>query len=299
MYIWNTVIVLSKILFYVGFACIAGYTFFSQFFNQVESDNKLKIEQLKLFNWVKVSVVAALIANVISFFASTGAMAEEGIQGAFDPDMLDIMWDSSIGDGTLLRIIGLTLTILALVLPFRFRSTALSNCLKQGILMFSLLTLAYSYTLLGHVSELGVFERALLIFHVLVMAWWFGALFPLKQACHVLDDDKLYLLMETFGKQASVVVSLLLLAGLLLAIQLVSSVEALLTSSYGQTLLLKLLFVISILAIAVKHKLKLVPQIKNNDGRKALSKSISIEMLIAVAILFISAGLTSVVGPSN
>ena len=55
----------------------------------------------------------------------------------------------------------------------------------------------------------------------------------------------------------------------------------------------------SILALAAKHKLILVPQLKNSQGREALSKSISIEMLVAFAILSVTAGLTSVVGPAN
>tara|TARA_Y100000296_G_scaffold81280_1_gene108214 strand:- start:501 stop:1397 length:897 start_codon:yes stop_codon:yes gene_type:complete len=296
MLIWNTVIVLSKILFYVGFACIAGYTFFRQILGHNESHNNVEIANLK---WTKISVVSAFIANAIWFFSSTGAMAEEGIQGALDPDMLAIMWDSSIGDGALLRGFGLVMAIIALASPFKLKLVVLKKYLKQSFLVVSLLTLAYSFTLLGHVSELGVIERVLLILHVLVMAWWFGVLLPLKQACQQLGYIELQLLMENFGKQASIAVSLLLVAGLWLAIQLVGSVDALISSSYGQTLLFKLALVVFILGIAAKHKLKLAPQLKNNHGREALSRSISIEMVVAFAILSVTAGLTSVVGPAS
>ncbi|MCC2605332.1 copper resistance D family protein [Planctobacterium marinum] len=296
MYIWNTVIVLSKIVFYIGFACIAGYTFFRQIFVHDEPHNNSVIANLKC---IRASIIVALIANAIWFFASTGAMAEEGIQGAFDPDILDIMWDSSIGDGTLLRGLGLVLAIFAIKSHIKFKSVVLSNCIKQSILGVSLIVLSYTFTFIGHVSELGVFEKILLMLHVLVMAWWFGALFPLKQACHEPDYEQLYSLMDKFGRQASIAVSLLLIAGLWLAFQLVGNVEEMFSSSYGQTLLLKLALVTSILGIAAKHKLKLVPQLKNKDGREALSKSISIEMVVAFAILSVTAGLTSVVGPAN
>lgn len=296
MYIWNTVIVLSKIVFYVGFACIAGYTFFRQIFEHNESHNNSVIANLK---WIRASIFVALIANGVWFFASTGAMAEEGIQGALDPDMLAIIWDSSVGDGTLLRGLGLVLAIFAITSHLKFKSVALSNSIKQSSLGLSLVLLSYTFSLFGHVSELGVFEKVLLMLHVLVMAWWFGALFPLKQACHEPDYEQLYSLMDKFGRQASIAVSLLLIAGLWLAFQLVGNVEELFSSSYGQTLLLKLALVTSILGIAAKHKLKLVPQLKNNDGREALSKSISIEMVVAFAILSVTAGLTSVVGPAN
>jgi putative copper resistance protein D len=296
MYIWNTVIVLSKIVFYVGFACISGYTFFRQVFEQSESHNNLAIANLK---WIRGSIVIALLANGVWFFASTGAMAEEGIQGALSPDMLAIIWDSSVGDGTLLRGLGLVLAIFAITLHLKFQSVALINSIKQSLLGLSLIVLSYTFSLFGHVSELGVFEKVLLMLHVLVMAWWFGALFPLKQACHEQDYEQLYSVMDKFGRQASIAVSLLLIAGLWLAFQLVGNVEELFSSSYGQTLLLKLALVTSILGIAAKHKLKLVPQLKNNNGREALYKSISIEMVVAFAILSVTAGLTSVVGPAN
>jgi putative copper resistance protein D len=296
MYIWNTVIVLSKIAFYVGFACIAGYTFFRQIFEQNESHNNSVIAQ---FKWIKTSMIVALVANAIWFFANTGSMVEEGIKGALDPDMLAIMWDSSVGNSALLRGFGLVIAIVTLALPFNFKSVVLNKYLKQSVLVSSLLTLAYSFTLLGHASELGVIEKGFLMFHVLVMAWWFGALWPLKRACSQLSYTELHLLMESFGKQASFTLSLLLVAGLWLVIQLVGSLDALISSSYGQTLLIKLALVVSILALAAKHKLILVPQLKNSQGREALSKSISIEMLVAFAILSVTAGLTSVVGPAN
>jgi putative copper resistance protein D len=296
MYIWNTVIVLSKIAFYVGFACIAGYTFFRQIFEQNESHNNSVIAQ---FKWIKTSMIVALVANAIWFFANTGSMVEEGIKGALDPDMLAIMWDSSVGNSALLRGFGLVIAIVTLALPFNFKSVVLNKYLKQSVLVSSLLTLAYSFTLLGHASELGVIEKGFLMFHVLVMAWWFGALWPLKRACSQLSYTELHLLMESFGKQASFTLSLLLVAGLWLVIQLVGSLDALISSSYGQILLFKLALVVSILALAAKHKLILVPQLKNSQGREALSKSISIEMVVAFAILSVTAGLTSVVGPAN
>ncbi|EWH08291.1 CopD family protein [Paraglaciecola aquimarina] len=296
MYIWNAIIVLSKILFYVGFACIAGYTFWGGSY----SGNTMKTEDKRSFSQITfMTALIAFIANTVWFFANTGAIAEEGIGGVLDLDMIIIMWDSSIGDTAIWRSIGLIGAIMLVVFssPMTVRNRSLN--VLQLLLVICLLVFSYSYTLVGHVSEMGVFEKGLLMVHVIVMAWWFGALYPLKKACDMLELEKLYQIMERFGKQASVMVSLLLIAGLLLVIQLVGGIEALLTSNYGQTILVKLLLVTSILTIAATHKLKLVPQLKSNDGRKALSKSISIEMFVAIAILSVTAVLTSIVGPVN
>jgi putative copper resistance protein D len=293
--IWNTVIVLTKTAFYVGFACIAGYTFFGNVYggNTLENGERRSFSQITL-----IAALIAFLASAIWFFANTGAMVEEGIVGALDLDMISIMWDSSIGDTTLWRLIGL-IGVAIVVISSQFCVWKLTKYVLNAVLVICLFFLSYSFTLAGHVSVMGVFEKGLLMVHVIVMAWWFGALYPLKKACNKLEFEKLYQLMERFGKQASVMVSLLLIAGLLLAIQLVGGLDALLFTNYGQTILVKLLLVICVMKIAATHKLKLVPQLKNSDGRKTLSKSISIEMFVAIAILSVTAVLTSIVGPVN
>jgi len=295
IYIWNTVIVLSKTAFYVGFACIAGYTFFGSVYhdNTFENGEKRSFSQITL-----ATAFTAFVANVIWFFANTGAMIEEGIVGAIDRDMINIVWDSSIGDTALWRSIGLVGTAIVVIFSTQFTVRKRSIYVLQALFVICLFVFAYSYTLVGHVSGLGIFEKGLLMVHVIVMAWWFGALYPLRKACYTFETEKLYQLMEGFGKQASVMVSLLLIAGLLLALQLVGGVDALLWSHYGQTILVKFLLVTCILTIAARHKLKLLPQLKNNQGREVLSKSISVEMIIAFAILSITSGLTSLVGPA-
>lgn len=296
IYIWNTVIVLSKTTFYIGFACIAGYTFFDRAYsgNVIENGKERSFSQITI-----LSAFIAFIANAVWFFANTGAMVEEGISGAVDLDMIDIMWDSSIGDTALWRSIGLIGATTVVMFSSRFTERKQSKHVQQALLVICLFVFSYSFTLIGHISDMGVFEKTLLMVHVIVMAWWFGALYPLKKACNTLGRDELYQLMEGFGKQASVMVSLLLVAGLLLAIQLVGDIDALLWSNYGQTILVKLFLVTSILTIAALHKLKLVPNLESHNGREALSKSISIEMVVAFVILFVTSGLTSVVGPAN
>ncbi|MEQ5807908.1 CopD family protein [Alteromonas sp. NFXS44] len=295
MYIWNTVIVISKLMFYTGVAAVAGYTFFA-YSNLTESKSAVNVNYRKL---TTAFVILAIVATFVWFFATTGAMAEDGIQGAFDPDMVSIMWSTAIGDTTLMRGLGLLAALAIISVSSTSQSAKYKHYIEYALMMAIILVLAYSFILLGHVSELNFIKQLLLMFHVLVMAWWFGALYPLKLACNYLSDDKLLNFMESFGRQASVLVSLLFIAGLILVTQLVNSFDDLLKSSYGQVLLLKLSLVICILAIAARHKLKLVPELKNRTGRQLLSKSITIEMMIAFAILLVTAALTSVVGPAS
>ena len=69
------------------------------------------------------------------------------------------------------------------------------------------------------------------------------------------------------------------------------------TTLYGQTMLLKLIFVVTILSIAVYHKFHLVEEIQQEAGIKKFQKSITNEMIIAVMILAVTATLSSLLGP--
>ena len=122
---------------------------------------------------------------------------------------------------------------------------------------------------------------------------------PLRYACSVLAHNELFILMEKFGKQAVPMVTLIIIAGLWLSIQLVGSIDALVTTSYGQVLLFKLILINSILSLPARHKLKLVLALTNSTRREPLSKSLSIEIVIALAILVTTSALTSLVGPEN
>jgi len=131
------------------------------------------------------------------------------------------------------------------------------------------------------------------------MAWWFGALLPLRILCRQLSYPELFQVMDRFGHQAGYLVSALLLAGLSLAYITLGSFDALVSTNYGLVLLFKILVVSTILSIAAHHKFILVPRLKKHKGREALARSINIEMTLALTILIFASVLTSLVGPEN
>ncbi|WP_088329428.1 CopD family protein [Lacimicrobium sp. SS2-24] len=298
MYLWNSAIVLSKLLFYLGFAAATGYTFFV--YSKSFTSRSAADTELSAYRRLTISILAvAFMANIVGFFATTGAMAEDGIRGAMDPAIVAMMWSTATGDTALMRGIGLIAALLILLLPMALGSTKKTQGAKHLIMMTAVLLLAYSFVQLGHISERGWLNQALLMFHVFVMAWWFGALFPLKLACRSFSDEKLVEVMESFGKQAVYMVISSILAGVIMAVELIDSLAALFESSYGLTLLIKVVLVISILGIAATNKLKRVPSIKDGTGRRSLSRSISIEIMVACSILLVTAALTSVVYPAS
>lgn len=302
--IWNSLITLSKVGFYTGFTAVFSVQC-QRFLIQGQTQNaEMKRRQQAIPRVGLFAGLCSLILVPVWFLASTGAMVEDGIAGMLDPFMLEMMWDSAVGDTTFLRFVSMSVTLVLLLVLLTSPSYKTANPIWNITYIASLCGMAFSFTLTGHVSELGLFERGLIMLHVLVMTWWFGALLPLKSACVEFDSKELHNTMHRFGKQASILVPLLLLAGVILAFQLTGSISALVASRYGQVLLIKLIAVVLILALAAYHKFRLVPSLlsENQDSeltKLKLSKSINIEIGLAFLILVATACLTSLVGPEG
>ena len=219
----------------------------------------------------------------------------------FDPLYLSLLWQSSVGDAFINRI--LTYIIGLVILVFWTESTEYSIKYQGVIAMIwfvGLVLLGRSFSLLGHTSELALATQWLLSLHVILIAWWLGALWPLRQACHHLNTIDLQKLMHQFGLYASYAVVILALCGFIVTYQLLGSIDSILTTSYGQSLLIKLGLVVGILALAAYHKLRLVPcLLAEEQAAKALARSIEWEMLVAFTILVVTTWLTTMVGPSH
>jgi len=71
-----------------------------------------------------------------------------------------------------------------------------------------------------------------------------------------------------------------------------------LTSAYGQLLLLKLALVIGLLSISARHKFYVVPQLVDG-GLLRLRHSIGLQIALAALILLVTAALTTLTGPAG
>ena len=93
----------------------------------------------------------------------------------------------------------------------------------------------------------------LLAIHLGGIAFWLGALLPLRRMCVAAPEtgsQSLAAVADRFGRLAQVIVSGLVAAGLIYAALLLGSVTALLTTGYGLALLLKILLVGALLWLA-------------------------------------------------
>ena len=233
-----------------------------------------------------IFAVLGLIATILGF-SLRGANLTGDLSGMTDPMMLSLLWATPVGTALALRIVGLNLLLLGLFLG---RAGAWVSVLGGIIALFS-------FTQIGHISgsEAALMDIALIL-HLLAVALWIGVLTPLYRLA---SSSTTYALAANvghrFGFVASVTVPMLIVVGAYMGYQLVGSFAALIETGYGQALIIKILLVGGLLGLAAVNKLRFIPALRLGDSVAAsnLSKSIYVEWLVIVAILGVSAALTT------
>ncbi len=293
--------VVGKVLFYIAISSLVGTLSICILESGFRGNPFLIIRQYGRF--LTSTLILGIIGTVIFFFAQVGAFAESGWGGMFDKLYLQLIWESGVGDASLLRAILLFIALVAIVLSYKLNNSRVICSCSTIALLFSILGLAFSFTLFGHTAELSWSIKLMLMVHITAMAWWMGALWPLYRSCERLKPNELYRLMHRFGRSASVIVSLLILAGFVL-FYIISefSMEALL-QPYGIIFLIKLFLVLALLLLAARHKLSLVPKLSGGDqddfimSKQKLRRSIGVEMVIASFVLVVTSVFTTLVSP--
>ena len=230
--------------------------------------------------------VIGLGATVLAF-TLRGANLTGDVSGMTDPEMLGLLWTTPVGTAFLLRLAGLGLLIAGLLMG---RVGAWVSVLG-GIMAI------WSFNHVGHVSgrETILLDIALIL-HLLAVALWIGVLTPLKR---LVSSPVAYAAAtdvgHRFGVVATVTVPALIVVGGYMSYQLVGSFSALIGTGYGQALIIKVLLVGLLLGLATANKLRFIPALRSGDPAAAghLSKSISVEWLVILVVLGMTAVLTT------
>lgn len=287
---WLSAIYFNKLLLYCAFAMTVGGVSANLMFQRYEP------QQLPFFSYATWGCVLGLIAASLGFLFQVGQFAESGLSGMWDASYVSILWQSSIGLSYQLRLAAWSALIIILIV-LRL-NTKLIKPLSIAYLVISL-SIAASFTLVGHTSEHALWVKLALVLHIFCAMWWVGSLYPLRHWCQSLPINTVQVLMREFGKQASVLVAILLIAAAVVSFILVSNIGNLFNSPHGSFLLVKIIIVALLLAIAARHKFSLVPSLINRKTASHLRISITIEMAVAAIILVITAALSTLVGPSQ
>jgi putative copper resistance protein D len=285
--LWSIAAILTKLMLYIGILGSAGLVIIRAAFADLVSplSDRIRLQAVRL---AALALAAAVLGFMLRGAALTGAF-----NGMTDPEMLILLWQTPVGDALIYRVMGAALIIAGMVLSGGGHWIAVAG----GLIAL------WSFTQIGHVPELeqtGV--RLLLLFHILGIAFWIGVLGPLHSfSLRPQYQQRAALLGHRFGQAALAIVPALVLAGLLMAWLLLGDLWALVTTGYGQTLLIKLLLVGATLILAAANKLRFVPALRAGDEKAArhLARSIAIETALILAVLAATATLTSVVTLPN
>ena len=267
--------IVTKFALYLGVMTSAG-TVMAMLMFRLERTRGLAM------TFAVLGIVAAILA-----FSLRGANLTGDVSGLTDPEMLKLLWTTPVGTALLLRLVGLGLLIAGLLM----------GRVGTWVSVLGGVIAIWSFDQVGHVSglETTLLDLALML-HLLAVALWIGVLTPLKRLA---SSSSTYAsaadVGHRFGVVASATVPVLIIVGGYMGYQLVGSFTALAGTSYGQAMIIKVLLVCLLLGLAAANKLRFIPALRTGDPAVAnhLSKSISVEWIVILAVLGMTAVLTT------
>lgn len=168
--------------------------------------------------------------------------------------------------------------------------------IEWSIFATLLIPIVFSFSQLGHVTNLSLFAQILLSIHVLAMSLWMGSLYPLWKTSKIINGLTLKESIHLFGKIAAFIVGVLIACGASVALLLLKDFNTLLNTPYGHGFIIKIVFVLSIFLLAAFNKWYFTPRLQHPRFAKQLSYAILVEMSLGLAILLTTSYITTVVG---
>lgn len=329
MTVWELSSVLSKTLIYLGMlAAMGGMLIVWMSRGQRASTQTLSRR------FVLPATFVGLLASCLLFLIQIGSVNQRGIAGMFDVVIGSILIDTEIGTALRWRLGGFMLTLLAVLplnvpgYPFQHRQVRHVSAL---LMLMAAACFAMAVASLGHASAVSTLAQGLAAIHLLAIACWAGALYPLyllvmgETASHSHVGDvadggaistdsagvsasELGSLLHRFGVYSWLTLGLMLATGASLIVLLTGGLSDLLSTLHGQLLLTKIVLVAVMMLMGAVHKFVWVPRLRaladhNPDAlhsvRRRLARSIRLETLLAVLVLLLTAALTTITGPAT
>jgi putative copper resistance protein D len=231
-----------------------------------------------------VWALASIALVIVNQSLGAARMAGE-LGGLWDVELTNINWLSRGGAATLMRVVGLLTIVWSL---------------RRGggwIALLGGFAVVLSFALLGHATshEHSLFLQILLVLHVTIAAFWFGALPALLIAA---KRESTIDVVAAFSTHATILVPLLAVVGSTLVWLLLPGFSALATP-YGWGLLIKVNGFGLLMLLAALNKLRLVPAMQRREvsALRAFSLSVRIEYALIIAVLCATAAITTLFSP--
>jgi putative copper export protein len=238
----------------------------------------------------------ALVALIVQCLLELARMAGDW-SGATDPALLRVALGAATARSIALRAIAL----LCLAVALAGSGAQPAGRARTGLALAAVVLAAGSFTLSGHtsVSAYRWLLAPLLMAHIVALAFWFGALWPLARVTRAEELRTAAAVLARFSAAAVRVVPLIALAGAGLAVLLLPDAAALL-EPYGRLLLLKVALFGLLMGLAALNRLRLVPRIERGEAQalRTLRLSMTAEYLLIVAAIAVAAVMTGFYSPA-
>ena len=264
----------------------AGAAFFIALFGRELPGVRARIARL--------AVLAAMsgIALILLQAPLAAARMAGDYSGLIDSSLLQLAWHASHGMANAVQLAGLAL--IAVSLHGQRKSVA------AAVLGAALAACALVLT--GHTSVNP--QRALLApllsVHLLVVAFWFGALAPLWLTIQHEAPADAARVLRRFSALATWLVPCIALAGVAMAFLLIGQL-AVLRRPYGLLLLAKLCLFALLMVLAAVNRWHFTPALEAAvpPARRALQRIIVAEYLLIITVLAATAALTTLYSPDD
>lgn len=235
----------------------------------------------------KLSAAIALPLLAGQFVLEAARMAGD-FSGVFDGTLQGMALASPAAATLVVRVLGV-----ALILAGLSRASATARALGLGGAFLT----AASFALMGHtaVHPCRVLLAPLSTTHVLIAAFWFGAIPVLCLATLRETPERAGALIERFSRIAVWVVPLQAIAGALMALLLVRRLAVFL-EPYGWLLLAKMTGFALLMALAAANRLRLGPAVTLGSA-KPFRRSLVAEYLLFAGIFAATATMTGLYSP--
>lgn len=304
------VVVGLRLLQYLGAMLLMGASLFFVYSGSPATDRESRLtapRRLLLIVAAAVLAVASLAAIVAQSSLFAGSLT-----GGIDTNALRAVgFGMKLGLAALVRAGAATVALgLLLILPSG-RVTWMATAALGSVATVSLAWLGHAAAAEG---PLGAVHLASDVLHVTAAAVWIGALFGLLQLLlaspqGIGDRQEVHAALHRFSGIGSLVVAILLLTGLVNSWMLVGPdhLAGLWTTRYGQFLIVKIVLFGAMIGLATVNRLRLTPALgdamsaatPSRHASSALRRSIALETILGVAVLFLVAWFGTMAPPAS
>lgn len=213
--------------------------------------------------------------------------------GMFDPSLHALLLSSDFGTALAIRALGLSLIA---------GSRPSAGPQGAGLALIGATLIAASFAFMGHTAAdpRGWLLAPLLVVHLLAIAFWLGALWPLLTVARVETASVAGTVIAEFSRTALRVVPFVLLAGLTMAGLLLPGLSSL-GSPYGISLIIKLIGFSVLIALAGLNRLRLSSGVSRGrrSSQTAFQAVVLTELVLLIAVVTVTAVMTALFSPDH